>query len=85
MFKHTLQYYDKMIRKYTPDPFIFAVFLSFIAFLLAAFITPVSLMALVKIWGDGFWGLSTFTLQMVMILLGIGLDRSTISSLEQIE
>lgn len=60
--------FDSLMRKYTPDPFIYALMLTMLVFLLGFFVTNVNVFSLALFWGRGFWSLATFTLQMTMIL-----------------
>lgn len=61
---------DKILRRYTPDPFIVALLLTFVLFLLALQYTDATAGNLVVYWGNEFWQLSVFTMQMAMILIG---------------
>ena len=70
---------DKILRRYTPDPFVIAILLSVVTIVLAWALPPESAAEqtsgqrfsfVVESWGDGFWDLAKFTLQMSMILLG---------------
>jgi len=61
---------DKVMRKYTPDPFVIALLITFFVGLLAWTFTPSSPTQVIEAWGSGFWKLINFTLQMVMILIG---------------
>ena len=70
MIKAVASFFDKLMRKYTPDPFILALFLSAIVFSLAYFLTPSSTSDLLVYWGDGFWSLMPFTMQMAMVFVG---------------
>jgi len=70
MFNKFLSLFDKVLRRYTPDPFLFAVILTVVLFILCLLFTDSNLLDAVKYWGDGFWGLVPFTLQMSMILIG---------------
>lgn len=63
-------FFDRLMRKYTPDPFILALILSAIIFISGLFFTDASPKAMVIHWGDGFWKLIPFTMQMVMVFLG---------------
>lgn len=60
--------FDGLMQKYTPDPFIYALLLTVVVFVLGLSITHKSIVALAQEWGKGFWSLGPFTLQMVMIL-----------------
>lgn len=52
-----------------PDPFLFALALSLLAFLLAWFLTPHTPGELATFWAKGFSGIFTFTTQMALILV----------------
>lgn len=68
--KDIIQLFDSIMRKYTPDPFIIAIFLTGLVALAALIVTPSGPSEVTLAWGDGFWKLISFTLQMAMILLG---------------
>ncbi len=55
-------------ERWIPDAFVFALVATLIA-VGAALATGVGPRAVVKIWGDGFWELLTFTLQMALIII----------------
>lgn len=59
----------RLVQRYLPDAFLFAVILTFIVFLAGIFINGKTPMEMVNFWGSGFWGLLSFTMQMVMILI----------------
>lgn len=56
-------------RQFMPNPFIFAILLSAVVYLMGIFITRQSPVQMVGYWYDGFWDLLTFSMQMVVILL----------------
>lgn len=58
----------KLVSRYLPDPFLFAIVLTMVVFVAGMSVgnTPLSM---VKYWGDGFWKLLEFTMQMVLILV----------------
>lgn len=68
MIKNMTRGFDRLMKEYTPDPFIYALALTLIVFLLGLVLGNSS-MDLAESFGRGFWSLSTFTLQMVMILM----------------
>ncbi|MCP4922958.1 MAG: short-chain fatty acid transporter [bacterium] len=70
MLNRSVQVCDRILRRYTPDPFLFALLLTGILFALGLYMTPSSATDMVRYWGDGFWNLIPFTLQMVMVLVG---------------
>ena len=59
----------RLSMKYMPDPSIFAVVLTFIAFLLGVFVADVSPMQMVVNWYKGFWSLLSFAMQMALIII----------------
>lgn len=52
-----------------PDPFVFAIGLTLLTFILALLIEDISFTQLTTAWGDGFWDLLAFTTQMAVILV----------------
>lgn len=60
--------FDSLMRRYTPDPFIYAVMLTVLVFALGVLVAGSDAFHLAQGWGRGFWSLATFTLQMVMVL-----------------
>ncbi len=55
--------------KYLPDPSIFAVILTFIAFGLGLALTKTTPMQMVLNWYKGFWELLTFSMQMALMVI----------------
>lgn len=55
--------------KYMPDASIFAVVLTFIAFLLGVFIAKQTPMKMLQNWYTGFWELLAFSMQMALIVV----------------
>lgn len=60
--------FSSLMKNYTPDPFIYALLLTFLVFILGLLVAENSVFELSRSWGRGFWALATFTLQMTMIL-----------------
>ena len=56
-------------EKWIPDAFIFALLATFIVFAAALTWTPSSFSQVVDAWGNGFWDLIPFTLQMSLIII----------------
>jgi short-chain fatty acids transporter len=69
MFKQTTLFFDRMVQRYLPDPYLFAVILTFVVFILGIVLTGSSPQEMVQFWGTGFWDLLTFAMQMVLILI----------------
>lgn len=59
----------RVVSRYLPDPLIFAVLLTLITFAVALCLTPSTPMGMVKMWGDGFWNLLAFGMQMALIIV----------------
>jgi short-chain fatty acids transporter len=56
-------------EKWIPDAFIFALLATIIVFAAALIWTPSSFAQVVDAWGNGFWDLIPFTLQMSLIII----------------
>lgn len=69
MFKKFTNACVAVVQKYLPDPFLFAAILTFIVFLAGVFVTGQSPLAMIVHWGDGFWGLLAFSMQMALVLV----------------
>ncbi|NYT37165.1 short-chain fatty acid transporter [Allopusillimonas soli] len=77
MFKALSRYSVKLVERYLPDPYIFVVLLTLIAGVAAVSIEHRTPMEVVTMWGDGFWGLLSFTMQMVLVLVAGYMMAST--------
>ena len=55
--------------KYMPDASIFAVVLTFVAFLLGVFVAKQGPFQMVQHWYKGFWELLAFSMQMALIVV----------------
>ncbi len=62
-------WFSNWSMKYIPDPSIFAVLLTFIAFVAGIFVTKVSPMGMVQNWYRGLWELLTFSMQMALMVV----------------
>lgn len=81
MFKKFTNGCVRVVNRWLPDPFLFAVILSIVVFVAAVFgtisgpFTPVAVLgnakAILSSWGnpDGFWGLLSFSMQMALVLV----------------
>jgi short-chain fatty acids transporter len=58
-----------MVKKYLPNPFILAVLLNLVVFIMGIFIAKKTPMEMTKFWGNGLFGLLSFTMQMVLVLV----------------
>ena len=59
----------KLVERYLPDPYIFVLLLTLFTFAFASIIQNQSLFTTVQQWGDGFWGLLAFSMQMLLVLV----------------
>ena len=60
---------NTVMERYLPDPYVFVALLTLIVFLLGVGLTDSSPLDMVVHWGDGFWELLSFTMQMVIVLV----------------
>jgi short-chain fatty acids transporter len=61
-------FFTELMRKYLPDPFVFAIGLTILTFILAVVVQHQNPIDSISHWGDGFWSLLAFTSQMAVIL-----------------
>ncbi|UTR12017.1 short-chain fatty acid transporter [Evansella sp. LMS18] len=67
--KAVTNFFDRMVQKYLPDAFLFAVLLTIIVYLLGILFTNSSPVQMVEHWGTGFWDLLEFAMQMSLIVV----------------
>lgn len=63
------EYFTEWARKYMPDPFLFAILLTFLTFVLGLIFTKNGPFDMILHWYKGFWSLLTFAMQMCLILV----------------
>lgn len=59
----------KLVERYLPDPYIFVLLLTIIAAAAAIAVERQTPLAVMRMWGDGFWNLLTFSMQMLLVLV----------------
>ena len=59
----------QLAERYIPDAFVFALGATILVWLFALLYTDTPADQLLKVWGEGFWELSSFTMQMAMIVI----------------
>ena len=59
----------KLVERYLPDPYIFVLLLSIVVFTAAVLLQQHSPLQVLQYWGDGFWGLLSFSMQMLLVLV----------------
>lgn len=69
MIRRLAGFFVRLAQLYMPDPFLFAILLTAVAYAMAMGMTPHSPMALVGFWYDGLWKILSFAMQMILILL----------------
>jgi len=69
MFRRVINFCVRLVQRWLPEPFIFAILLTFVAALLAMPICHQSPVEVVEHWGGGVWGLLSFAMQMSLVLV----------------
>ena len=59
----------KLVQKYLPEPFIFAVILTLVAIAIAIPVCHQTPLEVVEHWGNGIWSLLAFAMQMALVLV----------------
>ncbi|WLR47956.1 short-chain fatty acid transporter [Halobacillus litoralis] len=69
MLRGITNFFDRMVQRFLPDAFLFAIILTLVVFGLGIFFTGSSPGQMVQFWGDGFWNLLAFAMQMSLIVV----------------
>ena len=69
MFQRIIKACVKLVQKFLPDPFIFAVILTLIAACVAMPVCRQSPIEVIEHWGNGVWSLLAFAMQMALVLV----------------
>ena len=71
MFKKIVNGCVRVVNRWLPDPFLFAVILTIVVFIAAMVATGMGPIAMVGAWGatSGFWSLLSFSMQMALVLV----------------
>lgn len=59
----------KLVDRYLPDPYIFVLLLTLIVMLAAIVSEQQAPIDVINYWGDGFWSLLSFSMQMLLVLV----------------
>lgn len=81
MFKKFTNGCVRVVNRWLPDPFLFAIILTIIVFVAAMIGTSQGPIEMVQAWGQdsGFWGLLSFSMQMALVLvLGSAMASATV-------
>ena len=57
----------RLVDRYLPDPYIFVLILTLVAAVAAMAVEGQSPVAVMDMWGKGFWNLLTFSMQMLLV------------------
>ncbi|HEU5138535.1 MAG TPA: short-chain fatty acid transporter [Bacillales bacterium] len=69
MFKSVTLFFDRLVRRYLPDAVLFAIVLTLIVYISGFVFTDSSPVDMAKYWGEGFWDLLAFAMQMTLIVV----------------
>lgn len=67
--KGLIRFSNNLMERYLPDPFLFVIILTLVVFGLGLGLTGSTPVEMVAYWGEGFWGLLAFSMQMVLVLV----------------
>jgi short-chain fatty acids transporter len=67
--KVMISFSNKLMQRYMPDPFVLVIVLTFFVVGLALILTDHTPAQILGFWGDGFWNLLEFSMQMVLIVV----------------
>lgn len=69
MLKTMISFSNRLMQRYMPDPFLLVVVLTFFVIGLAILLTDSTPVDVLGYWGNGFWNLLEFSMQMVLIVV----------------
>lgn len=69
MLKRIARSSDSVVERYLPDPYVLVLLLTLLVFLAGILVERQGPLAMIRHWGDGFWGLLEFSMQMVLVLV----------------
>src|SRR5262245_47959053 len=76
MNRARLRFFENLAKRLTawttrwiPDAFVFALIATCTVFVAAKLLTPATIGETIDAWGDGFWDLIPFTLQMALVII----------------
>ena len=64
-----IKFFVRLVGRWLPEPFVFAIVLTFVAALLAMPICHQTPLEVVEHWGGGVWNLLAFAMQMALVLV----------------
>ncbi|MNQ70768.1 Short-chain fatty acids transporter [compost metagenome] len=69
MLNSIVSFFTELMRRFLPDPFVFAIGLTLLTMLLSYVVEGLAPIHILESWGEGFWSLLAFTTQMAVILV----------------
>ena len=69
MFQKIIRFCVKLVQKYLPEPFVFAIILTLVAFGVAIPVCHQTPVEVIEHWGGGVWSLLAFAMQMALVLV----------------
>ncbi|GAB6138522.1 short-chain fatty acid transporter [Halanaerobaculum tunisiense] len=69
MIKKLSKFFVSLIEEYLPNPFLFAIALTLVVYVLGIVVAGNTPLEMISHWGGGFWNLLTFAMQMCLILI----------------
>lgn len=69
MLNRMANFFVVLVQKYLPDAYLFAIILTFVAFIMAFALTGKGFIDLIMMWGNGLYGIIAFAMQMILILV----------------
>lgn len=69
MIKSSADFFSRIVQRWLPDAFVIAIILTVVVFLAGMIFKDQSMPAMADHWGNGFWKLLSFSMQMVLILV----------------
>ena len=69
LFRKIIDGCVNFMQKYLPEPFIFAIILTFVAIAVAMPVCHQSIIEVISNWGGGVWNLLGFSMQMALVLV----------------
>ncbi len=67
--KALTRFSTRLMERFLPDPLVIVVLLTLFVYITGIFTTNTGPLEMITFWGEGFWALLTFTIQMALILL----------------
>jgi short-chain fatty acids transporter len=68
MLRQTTRFCVRYAERYIPDPYLYAVILTFITVIAALIFTPAGAAKIIDAWYKGLWAILAFALQMALVL-----------------